>query len=483
MPIDAQEQATRDLLARWAKDPVTFVREAFHAEPDDWQIDVLRAVATHNRIAMQACKGPGKSCVDAWIAWWFLLTRPMCKVACTSISGDNLADGLWTEMAKWQQKNAWLVERFVWTKTRIFAREFPETWWMSARTWSQSADSQKQADTLAGLHADFILFLLDEVGGIPDGVMAAAEAGMSTGIECKMVISGNPTHLSGPLYRAVTQERHLWYVVEITGDPDDPKRSKRISVDWARQQIEKYGRDNPWVLVNVFGKFPPASINSLLGVEDVLAAMKRSYKQPDLAKSARVIGVDVARQGDDATVLFPRQGLAAFPPIMMRNADSLQIAGRLAKAREKWEPDAVFVDASGGWGWGAIDQYRQLGHDCVPVEFAGKPADDQYYNKRTEMYFLLAQWVKSGGALPDVPELVGELTEPTYTFKGDRMLLEPKEQIKERLGRSPDYGDALALTFAAPVAPRSKPEDIVPGAKERREAVQHDYDPLASGRR
>ena len=462
---------------------MSFVRDVFKAEPDEWQADVLRAFPTTQRIAMKACKGPGKSCLDAWLAWNFLLTRAYCKVAATSVTGTNLADGLWTEMAKWQQRSPLLTAAFTWTKTRIFANESPETWWMSARTWNQSADSQAQADTLAGLHADYILFLIDEVGSVPDSVMAAAEAGLSTGIECKMVISGNPTKLSGPLYRACTQEKHLWHVVEITGDPDDPKRSPRINIEWARQQIAKWGADNPWVLVNVFGKFPPSSLNSLLGVEDVRAAQNRTYRVPDFSKAARVLGVDVARQGDDATVLFPRQGLAAHPPIMMRNADSLQIAGRMAQAQAKWDPDAVFVDASGGWGWGVIDQYRQLHHDCVPIEFAGKPADDQYFNKRTEMYFLLAQWVRNGGALPDIPELVGELTEPTYTFKGDRMLLEPKEQIKERLGRSPDYADALALTFAAPVAPRSKPEDIVPGVKERREAVQHDYDPLASGRR
>lgn len=475
-PTEKERKATEQ-LHRWRDDPVAFVRECFGAEPDEWQADVLRAFPKQQRIAMKACKGPGKSCLDAWLCWNFLLTRPMPKIAVTSVTGTNLADGLWTEMAKWQQKSDILKRDFTWTKTRIESKKYPQTWWMSARTWSQSADTQAQADTLAGLHADYILFVLDEAGSIPDSVMAAAEAGLSTGIECKMVISGNPTKLSGPLYRACTQERHLWHVVEITGDPDDPKRSPRISMEWARQQIEKWGRDNPWVLVNVFGKFPPASLNALLGVEDVTAAMNRHYKITDYNRSPRIIGVDVARQGDDSTVLFPRQGLVAWPPVQMRNADSDETAGRLAQAKRKWDQNASFIDASGGWGWGVIDAYRRLGHDCIPVEFAGKATDPQYYNKRTEMWFEMALWIKGGGSLPDIPELVAELTEPTYTFKGDRMLLEPKEQIKERLGRSPDYADALALTFAFPVAP--PPTPLQQADRSRRQPnVQWDFDPL-----
>jgi phage terminase large subunit len=149
------------------------------------------------RLALKACKGPGKTAVLSWIAWWFLATRPHPKIAATSISWDNLSDGLWTEMSKWQQKSDFLVKHFEWSKTRISCKAHPETWFMSARSWSKSASSDQQANTLAGLHADFILFILDESGGIPSSVMAAAEAALSTGIECKLIQAGNPTHLSG----------------------------------------------------------------------------------------------------------------------------------------------------------------------------------------------------------------------------------------------------------------------------------------------
>jgi len=204
-------------------------------------------------MAMKACKGPGKTAILAWVSWLFLATRPHPKIAATSVSGDNLSDNLWSEMAKWQGKSKFLKEMFVWTKTRIFAKHHPETWFMSARSWSKAADPSKQADTLAGLHADYIMFILDEVGGIPDAIVATAEAALATGIECKLVMAGNPTQTSGPLYRACTKEKHLWWNISITSDPEDPKRTPRVSIEWAKQQIEKYGRDNPWVLVNAFG--------------------------------------------------------------------------------------------------------------------------------------------------------------------------------------------------------------------------------------
>lgn len=475
---DAELMEVAGKLRVWREDPVQFVRECFGVEPDAWQTDTLRAFATSPRIAMKACKGPGKTCVIAWCAWNFLATRPHPKIAATSISADNLSDGLWTEMSKWQGKSPFLKATFTWTKTRIFANDHPETWWMSARSWSKSADSQQQADTLAGLHADFLLFILDEAGGIPDGVMAAAEAGLATGIECKILMAGNPTHLEGPLYRACTRERKLWAVIEITGDPDDPKRSPRISIQWAREQIEKYGADSPWVLVNVFGRFPAASLNALLGVDEVMAAMRRHYDPYDYERAAQVVGIDVARQGDDRTVIFHRQGLVAWPPIIMRTEKGEEIAGTVANRNQDTHFDAIFVDSTGGWGWASIEAMQRINLDPIGVEFSGKAMNPLYANKRTEIHFELAKWIKSGGALPDIPELVAELTTPTYSYNGDKMILEPKDMIKKRLGRSPDLADALALTFSYPVEAVHHYGHPALDAAAARNRNKVDYDPL-----
>lgn len=445
-------QVAAEKLAIWRKDPVTFVREVFGAEPDPKQIEVLRLFPKSPRIAMKASKGCGKTCTEAWLAWNFLLTRPHPKIAATSISSDTLRDTLWTEMAMWMNKSKLLSQTFTWTKERIFAKEFPETWFMSARSWSKSADKQQQANTLAGLHADYIMFILDESGGIPESVMSSAEAALSSCIEGHLLQGGNPTHLEGPLYRACTTERNLWAVVEMTGDPDDPNRSARVDIEWARSQISKYGKDNPWVLVNVFGKFPPASFNALIGPDEIAESVKRRYREPDFNAHPRILGIDVARYGDDSSIIFPRQGLQAFNPLQYRSIDGTMGAELTVRKWNDWQADGVFIDNTGGFGASWIDNLIRLGKSPVGVHFSQSSADTQYYNKRTEMAFLLVEWIKRGGAIPDIPELIQALTVTTYTFKGEQLIIEPKEDIKLKLnGNSPDHMDALMLTFAMPV--------------------------------
>lgn len=460
--MDAPHQAARDRILRWQGDAVLFVRECIGVEPDLWQLEALGAISKPEteRMAMKACKGPGKTAVLAWIILWFLVTRPYSKIACTSITGDNLSTNLWPELAKWIARSEFLRHVVEWTKTRIVVKEAPEMWFAVARAWSQSADPAQQAEALAGIHADHVLFVLDESGGMPQAIMTTAEAVLATGTETKIVQAGNPTSIDGPLYRACVTDRHLWHVVTITGDPDDPKRSPRIKLEWAQQQIQQYGRDNPWVKINVLGEFPPSSINALLGPSDVEAAMFRQVPREAYEWAQVRLGVDVARYGDDRTVIFPRRGLLALEPRVMRHthgaAVSADIATAIMRACTEYKTKTVLMDATGGWAAGARDILSVAGYHPIEVQFHapcrmvdGK--DPKYRNRRAEMHFGLSEWVKNGGSLPNLPELLGELTTPTYTVREDgKFQIEAKEQVKERLGRSPDLADALALTFAIP---------------------------------
>ena len=219
-------QAGVETLSRWKRDPVAFVRECFGVDPDPWQAEVLGAFPTHNRLALKAAKGVGKTTVLAWLTFNFLATRPEAQVAATSISGDNLKDGLWKECAKWLQRSPFLSAAFEWQKQRIVSKERPATWWASARQWSRSADVSAQSDTLSGLHSDYMMFVLDESSEIPQAVMTTAEAVLASGIECKVIQSGNPTKLTGPLYRACVTDRALWHVVQINGDRTTPRAAR-----------------------------------------------------------------------------------------------------------------------------------------------------------------------------------------------------------------------------------------------------------------
>jgi hypothetical protein len=458
------------------------VRELFGVTPDPWQDEALACFPTTPQLALLACKGPGKTAVLAWLCWNFVLTRPApCKIGVTAISGQNLKDNLWAELAIWQNRSPLLKELFQWTAERIFSKESDEVGrekWISAKNWPRDADSSQQANTWAGLHAPYVMAVLDESGGIPTGVMVAAQGiGSGAPLEWHIVQAGNPTHLEGPLYRAATIERDQWKLISITGDPDDPKRSPRVPIEWARQQIKAHGADNPYVLVNIFGRFPPSSLNALIGPDQVNEAIGRHLLEPQYVFSPRVLGVDVARFGDDRSVIFPRQGLASFTPIVLRNAEDEHGAGVVAQKWTEWKADACFIDATGGWASGWRVALRAMGRSPLEVQFAGKATDPKYFNKRAEIWFEMCQWIKDGGALPNVPEIVAELTTPLYTFKGDRLILEEKDQVKARLGRSPDLADALATTFAAPVHVNRNPF-----GQDKMGKCLTDYDPYDSSR-
>jgi phage terminase large subunit len=475
-----QDERARATLDRWRWHPEDMVREEFGVEPDEWQLEVLQLFPHHERLAMKACKGPGKTAVLAWFILNFLATRPKHpKVAATSITGDNLDTNLWPECAKWLHKSPFLSAMFVWSKTRISHKVYPETWFAAARTWPKTADAEQQANALAGFHGDYVLFVLDESGGMPQAVMTTAEAVLASGIETKIVQSGNPTHVDGPLHRACTTDRTFWKVVTVNGDPDDPKRSPRIKIEWARQQIASYGRSNPWVMVNVLGQFPPASINSILGVEEVEAAMHRHLTRDVFDWAEKRLGVDAARFGDDPWIIFPRQGLAAFKPVVVRSPTTTTIAARVARAYRDWHADLILIDDTGHFGHGCIDALVASKLPVIPIIYSAPATNKRYKNVRAEMWLEMADWVKRGGALPQDLELLQELTTATYSFIGGQFVLEKKEQMKERLGRSPNKADALAQTFAMPEQPNAVAHRLAQG----RQTTLHDADPFAEEHR
>lgn len=445
-------------LHRWRRDPVAFVREVFHVEPDRWQVNALMAYASKDRdkirISLQACAGPGKTATLAWIGWNFLLCYAEAgehpKGAAVSISWDNLKDNLWSELAKWQARNVDLMKFFTWTQTRIYCNEHKETWFLSARSFPKGADTETMGKTLSGIHSKYVLFLIDESGAIPPEIGKAAEqaVGETLGRQgfCKIIQAGNPISLEGMLYSASTSDD--WHIIRITGDPNDPDRSPRIDIEWARSQIAKYGIDDPWVMSYLLGRFPKTSINSLLSVDQVEDAMSRSHQVSEYAYSQKRLGVDVARGGLDSTIIFPRQGLMAFKYVEMRNADGPMIAARVLQAKVKWGSEMEFIDDTGGFGSSVIDSLRMAGQNPSGVHFASKAINERYFNKRSEMWLEMAEWVKRGGCLPRCSRLKKELTAPTYTLHNGRFRLEEKDQIKKRLGFSPDIADALCLTFS-----------------------------------
>jgi phage terminase large subunit len=466
-----QAQLSDEIAHRIRCDCRFFASKVLNITGDKWQDQFWGALSgphidptAKRMLALKACKGPGKTFAMAVGGWWWLFTRWHANGAALSITEKNLMDNLWTEMARIQAISPLLSHFFAHRGERIEAKEYPKDWWLSARSFPQNADKTQQANTLAGLHGRHPFVLGDEVGDYPDGVVVAMEAILSTLVDGKppdgrIMLAGNPTSTEGPLYRITTRDRDRWWVYEISSDPKDPSHSTRVDPEWVQAQIDTWGYDSDFVKTNILGQFPSQQANKLIGPDQALASAQRKidehYKQ-----DALIFGLDVARYGDNASVLFQRQGYMSWRPRVWREMDLMSLADQVATEWVTKNPAALFVDQS-GVGGGIIDRLRQIGIPVLAIDFGGSPMDNRFADRRSEMYWKMAEWVKKGGVIPDDIQLRQELVSPNFAYKAagkiTKFKLESKDEMKKRGVGSPDMADALALTFAAPVVAPSDP--------------------------
>lgn len=241
-------------------------------------------------------------------------------------------------------------------------------------------------------------------------------------------------------------------------------------------EVERLRRDMP---ENEFAReylcdFSAASEDQLLGVGEVEVAARRVLQPHQYSFAPKILGVDVARFGDDRSVIILRQGLQCFQPKVFKGLDNMEFAAHVAQEINEVKPDAVFIDI--GNGSGVVDRLRQMGYQVIEVNFGARALDPKFVNKRTEMWWLTKEWVEAGGSLPNNQELKQDLATPTYSFNAkNQYVLESKDDIKKRILRSTDPGDALALTLAEPVAPKN----LTSSHSARGGQVQIEYDLFA----
>jgi phage terminase large subunit len=205
-----------------------------------------------------------------------------------------------------------------------------------------------------------------------------------------------------------------------------------------------------------FCSFEAESDEQLIPYELVADAMAREPSAQSWEET--VIGVDVARFGDDRSAIFYRHGRNGTPrPYeVFSGIDTMALAGKVAERISRWSPDAVFVD-EGGVGGGVVDRLHQLGFSqVIGVNFGARsdlrPSGARAGNKRSEMWLAARDWL-GRGALPPDEALAAELTAPMYSYNaGNEVMLERKQDLKRRGLPSPDVADAFALTFAYPAS-------------------------------
>lgn len=437
MPNEAEDGLY--IASTYFEDPVGYVRDVLQAEPDAWQIEALNAVRDNKRLAGASGHGIGKTAFVAWIVHWFMATRPNPQVVVTANTKNQLDSKTWRELAKWNQK-ALNGHWFEVKATRMELKDSPETWFASAIPWTEH-----NSESFAGTHEEHVLVVFDEASAIADVIWDVVEGAMTTP-GARWVALGNPTRNTGRFRECWGRFRHRWHTMQV-----DSRKAKMADQTQIAEWIADYGEDSDFVRVRVKGEFPKSSSAQLISSALVDAAVE--YKAVGYEKLPLILGVDVARFGDDQTVICARRGRKVYQLSKFRELDTMQVAGHVAAAMKTLKPALVNIDI-GAMGAGVVDRLREQGYDVRGVNFGGQPVDKiKFANKRAEMWGDALEWLKEGGDLPDDYELKQDLIGPEYSYtSSQQLLLEKKESMKRRGLSSPDCADAFALTFAAAVS-------------------------------
>lgn len=483
------EQLALD-VGSFAFDPLGFVLYAFPwgegeldgmPGPEDWQRDELDCIAdalragasvsdaVHKAIrrAIASGHGIGKSAFVAWIILWAFSTFKDARGVVTANTEAQLKGKTWPELAKWHR--LCLCGHWFECSATALISKLPgheKTWRCDMVPWSE-----RNTEAFAGLHnkGKRVILIFDEASAIPDAIWDVSEGALTDdNTEIIWIVCGNPTRNTGRFRECFGRLRHRWHNLQV-----DSRTVSLTNKGQINEWVDDYGEDSDFVRVRVRGVFPRAGSCQLIASDIVDAAFGKSVRPEVYSHAARVLGVDVARFGDDQSTMALRQGLVCLDVKKYRGLDLMTFAGLVAQTIETEEPEMTFVDQT-GVGAGVVDRLRQLGiRNVIGVDFGGVPLNkDLYVNKRTEMWCLLRDWIKEGAAIPPDEELRSDLISPEYGFTGDKgqIVLEKKADMKKRGLASPDCGDALALTFAAPVRPsRNRPGgmDVLRARHER----------------
>lgn len=335
-----------------------------------------------------------------------------------------------------------------------------------ARIYIVGADNP---DNLRGDYLDGAI--LDEFAQIKKEMYGAVIVPMLAGREDGFIyIIGTPKGQNQfyEKYQEAVNDPERWFFCRYRVDETDVLTQEEID-DMRKDMTPDQERQE------LYCDFTASASNVVLTIDLVSDAAHRELTEKDVEGMPLIYGLDIARFGDDATTLTKRRGLCVYPQIRIEKQDTMVIASFVAAEMRKDYPAIVNID-SGAMGPGVIDRLRHMGwQNIMEIGFGDQAINPKRFaNIRAEMYFEMRDWLKAGGGIPNDSDLKTELTVTEYLFKENgRIILEPKEKVKERLGRSPDRADSLALTFATPVNAAMLYE------QQQREIENQEYDPYA----
>ena len=475
---DEMELMARLWMPSLKDDPLKFVLYTFpwgqagtpleHFQgPRKWQREVLQQLADHIkanngkldfdtfRMATSSGRGIGKSALVSWLVIWMLSTRIGSTTIVSANSEAQLRSVTWAEITKWLSMSLnshW----FEVSATRLM----PAKWLtdivekdlkMGARYWGVEGRlwSAENPDAYAGVH-NFagVMLVFDEASGIDDAIWSVAAGFFTENTPNRFWLAfSNPRRNSGYFYECFNSKREFWRNKVV-----DARSVEGTDKQVYQQIIDEYGSDSSQAHVEVYGEFPNASDDQFIGSRIVDEAMDRPRWKDQTAPL--VIGVDPARFGSDSTVIAVRQGRDIVAIKKYKGDDTMEVVGRVIEAIEEYKPALVVVD-EGGLGAGVVDRLKEQRYKIRGVNFGTKSKNPLMWgNKRAEMWGEMREWLKSA-AIPKDRFLKNDLTGPMMKpdSKGT-IFLESKKDMKSRGLASPDAADAIAVTFAFPVAHR-----------------------------
>lgn len=431
--------------------------------PDYWQaevMDTLRVELTKRDmspaevfaaicIAVASGHGVGKTSLVSWLIHWFICCHPNPQIVVTSGTQAQLLNKTWRELAKWHKVSI-QKEWFEWTKTAFYLKEAPDTWFASAVPWSEH-----NADAFAGTHEKYVMVIFDEASTIADIIWETVEGAMTTE-RCIWIAFGNPIRNTGRFKACFGKFRKYWITRRV--DSRRAKMANKVQIERWRAQ---YGEDSDFFRKRVKGEFPLQASNQLISEATVDAC--REFTAYGYESFPIFITCDVARFGEDKTVIMVNQGRKMHEIIVMHHRDTVETYTKIVETWNYWKEKndriGVFVDDI-GVGGGVTDMCRKThGMLCIGVN-AGAAAKDpeSFLNKRMEMWWTMGKTLElgydlSGISQEDFDNLKQDLTNIEYFIQptSQKYQLEKVEDLKDRDLPSPDYGTALALRFAYPM--------------------------------
>jgi phage terminase large subunit len=440
------DKSSASVILEWRANPNKFVHDVFGAEPDEWQQGCLQALEDHGKVSVRSAHGVGKTTVMNWAGWWFMSTRIPFKVPATAPSAHQLNDVLLAEMYHWYRRSPqWFQDQFIMGTDSIRLKGREDDCFLAART-----ARKEQPEALQGFHSDNLLFLIDEASGIHDPIFEIAEGALSSD-NAKVLMCANPTRTQGYFFNSHHAARHLWHTIKV-GAADSARVSDRMVESYRVQ----YGEDSNIFRVRVLGEFPTGDDDAVMPLHLVEGAMGREVDGTD---APMVWGLDVARFGDDRTVLAKRRGnKVPAMPVSWRNLDTMQTVGRVVieynETPKLERPVEIMVDSI-GLGAGVVDRLRESGLPVRGINVAESPAvKEKFFKLRDELWWKGREWFEGlDVSIPkEANDLVQELTMPRYTaMSSGKIQVESKSDVKKRTldKKSPDLADAFLLTFAS----------------------------------